>query len=127
MNILSLCGVCFLTAVTYLVLRSSNDNVFYLIAISITVLILSLFILSSLNSPINDFISKLHSTSLSAYSSLIVKSFAVALITDITSELLSGLGICGLSDIVEFAGKAELIILLFPFIDNFTEKLLGLL
>lgn len=111
MSVFTICGVSLICAIAVLMLREYNSRSIAHLLTLVGIITLSTFGVLLFYGEIKELFSLLETSSLSRYSSVVIKSFGVAFVVELCSDILRELESDRIAKSLEFAGKAEILLL----------------
>ena len=111
MSVFTICGVSLICAIAVLMLREYNSRSRAHLLTLVGIITLSTFGVLLFYGEIKELFSLLETSSLSRYSSVVIKSFGVAFVVELCSDILRELESDRIAKSLEFAGKAEILLL----------------
>ena len=117
-DILKICGIAVIATVLSAVLKNSGQQISKYITVIASIMIITSIITAL--SPIIDLLNKSVNSTILAFEILpiIAKSAAIAIICQVVSDICKESGETMISNAVEFAGNASIILLAVPIIDS---------
>ena len=111
MSVFTLCGVSLICAIAVLMLKEYNAHSISRLLSIVGIIALSTCGILSFYGEIKELFAMLGTSSVSRYSSVVIKSFGVAFVVELCSDILRELDSDRITKSLEFAGKAEILLL----------------
>ena len=111
MNILSICGVAFLCLCAVLVVRENGYKTFSIVVSCTCALTIILYSLRSISEGISRLWGVLANGSELRYADVVIKSFGIAFVCEVSSDCIRDLGENTVASALEIAAKAEIMLL----------------
>ncbi|MDD6489112.1 MAG: SpoIIIAC/SpoIIIAD family protein [Clostridia bacterium] len=127
MNVLSICGIAIIAAISAIALKKNAPETSVVIAISAGVIIF-LFVLSDITPVINEVYKLVNNAGIDTdYGKVLLKTVGICLACQFTSDSCKDAGQSSLAARVELAGKISVLIISIPLFEKILNVATGLL
>ena len=111
MNIVSICGVGFLCLCSVLVVKENGYKTFSIVIACLCSIMVVVYAIGGISGELSQLIAIIDYSGNIGYSNIVVKSFGIAYISEISADCIRDLGANSIASSIEFAAKIEILIL----------------
>lgn len=122
MTLFSLCGVAFICVIAAMIIKENGAKSYAPILLCITLILISVYVVKNIGQAFNDLSVITVQKIQTPYFELVLKTFGISFVCEISSDTLRDLGADTLGKWIETAGKSEIVLLSVPLLSELIEK-----